>query len=493
MVTDLQVRRLMKLLNSEKTFGQAALKAGMDEKTARKYRDLGKLPSRVKAEHTWRTRPDPFADIWEETAARLEQNPGFFAKTLFQDLQRRYPGRFADGQLRTLQRKIKVWRALNGPGREVFFPQVHEPGKLCQSDFTHMTKLGITIAGQSFAHMIYHFVLTYSNWEAGSICFSESFESLSEGFQNALWKLGGVPLEHRTDRLTSAVNKLDNPDQFTRRYTGLLGHYGIKGCKIQAGKANENGDIEQRHRRFKDAVDQALMLRGHRDFASREEYEKFLRDLFSQLNAGRAKRFREEAEVLRSLPSRRLNDFKRIDVRVGRSSSIWAGGNVYSVHSRLIGEKVQVRLYSQRLEVWYAQRKIETIPRMRGKSKSFIQYRHIIDWLVRKPGAFENYRYRDDLFPTSRFRMAYDWLTDHRPASANKEYLKILNLAAKESETGVDDALRKLIGEEKSISFEAVESVFRSGATAPAPTEVTVREVDLSVYDELLEYEETLI
>ena len=143
--------------------------------------------------------------------------------------------------------------------------------------------------------------------------------------------------------------------------------------------------------------------------------------------------------------------------------------------------------------MWYAQRKIDTIPRVRGKSKSFIQYRHIIDWLVRKPGAFENYRYRDDLFPTSRFRMAYDWLKDHRPASSSKEYLKILNLAAKESETGVDDALRKLIGEERPINFEAVESVFRSGSKAPAPTEVTVSEVDLSVYDELLECEEALV
>ena len=195
MVTDEQVRRLMRLTPKEKTLAAAAAKAGMDEKTARKYRRLGLLPSTVRAEHSWRTRSDPFAEVWERLEHQLELNPGLEAKTLFADLQRRYPGRFDDGQLRTLQRRVKVWRALDGPAREVFFAQVHEPGELCQSDFTHVSKLGVTIQGQAFDHLIYHFVLTYSNWETGTICFSESFESLSEGLQNALWELGGVPAD----------------------------------------------------------------------------------------------------------------------------------------------------------------------------------------------------------------------------------------------------------------------------------------------------------
>jgi hypothetical protein len=100
---------------------------------------------------------------------QLTLNPGLEAKTVFDWLQREYPGRFADGQLRTLQRHIKRWRALHGPAREVFFAQVHEPGRLCASDFTHATGLGITIGGQPFPHLIYHFVLTYSNWEAGTV------------------------------------------------------------------------------------------------------------------------------------------------------------------------------------------------------------------------------------------------------------------------------------------------------------------------------------
>lgn len=199
MVTNNQVRMLMKLIQTEKTYAIAAAKAGMDEKTARKYRRIGKLPSEIKKERTWRTRKDPFEAVWDEIKSKLEINPGLEARTLFEDLQRRYPGRFFDGQLRTLQRRIKIWRATEGPGKEVYFPQKHQPGKLCQSDFTHMGALGVTINRQRFDHLLYHFVLTYSNWETGTICFSESFESLSEGLQNALWDLGGVPQVHQTD------------------------------------------------------------------------------------------------------------------------------------------------------------------------------------------------------------------------------------------------------------------------------------------------------
>ena len=430
MVTDAQVRRLMKLLKTEKTLAVAAAKAGMDEKTARKYRDLGRLPSEVKKAHTWRTRPDPFTEVWDEVRVLLEANPGLEAKTLFEDLQRRYPGRFADGQLRTLQRRVKAWRAQEGPAKEVFFPQVHRPGELCQSDFTYMNKLAVTIQGQPFNHLIYHFVLPYSNWEAGTICFSESFESLSEGLQNALWELGGVPRAHRTDRLSAAVRKTARPEEFTQRYTGLLAHCGLVGRKTQAARPNENGDVEQRHHRFKRALDQALMLRASRDFASRAEYAAFVRKLFSQLNAGRRERFAQELAVLGRLPQRRLEACKRLWVSVGKSSTIRVNHNVYSVHSRLIGERVEVRLFAEQLQVWYGQKRIETIPRLRGEKRARINYRHVIDWLVRKPGAFENYRWRDELFPTSRFRVACDQLKEHSGARGHKQYLQILHLAA---------------------------------------------------------------
>lgn len=490
MVTDHQVRRLMMLVKKEKSLATAASKSGMNEKTARKYLRAGKLPSQLITPHRWRTRQDPFKDVWDEVVGFLD-NPGLESKALFCYLQREYPGRFQDGQLRTFQRKVKCWRALEGPGQEVYFAQIHYPGDLSCSDFTHMDSLGITISGHPFSHLIYHFVLTYSNWETGNICFSENFESLSEGFQNGFWELGGVTRRHRTDNLSAAVYRDLLKREFTPRYQGLLKHYGVKGVTITPGRSNENGDVEQSHHRFKKAVEQTLILRGSRDFSSRGEYECFLGKLFKQLNSGREKRFSEELSHLRRLPSMRLNDFKKFRVKVGVGSTISLRQNVYSVHSRLIGEWVEIRQYSEMVEVWYAQQLVESLPRLRGEKRHHIQYRHIIDWLVRKPGAFENYRYHDDLFPSTRFRMAYDNLKAKHPTKAAKEYLRILYLAAKEMESDVDNALGLLLDRGDFISVEAVERLLeeRNQGQGQWPLQdVFVRDTDLSLYDKLLLY-----
>ena len=305
MIKVAQVRRLRQLLGKGQPLYLAALRAGMDTKSARMYRQADRLPSESFTPRTWQTREDPFQEVWPELQDLLERNPGLQAKTLFEDLQRRFPGRFQDGQLRTLQRKIKAWKAVAGPPKEVFFDQVHTPGQLAASDFTHMDGLGITLAGQPFDHMVYHFVLTYSNWETGTVCFSESFESLSQGLQNALWELGGVPQIHRTDRLTAAVNNLGDRDLFQQRYRALLAHYGLKPQAINTRKAHENGDVEHSHYRLKQTIDQALMLRGSRDFDDRAAYEQFLREFFAQRNSGRTERFAAERPQLSDLPARR--------------------------------------------------------------------------------------------------------------------------------------------------------------------------------------------
>ena len=485
MITDQQVRRLRMFVNKEKTKAVAAAKAGMDEKTARKYLRLDKLPSQSRKPHTWRTRKDPLEKVWPEAESMLVLNPGLQGKTIFEYIQRKYPGQYQDGHLRTLQRRIKVWRATKGPAKEVFFPQVHYPGQLSASDFTHMSKLGIRIGGELFKHLIYHFTLTYSNWETGTICFSESFESLSAGLQNALWQLGGVPGRHRTDRMSAAVNKDCNPEKFTKAYKRLLAHYGIEPERINAGKANENGDAEQRHYRFKQAVDQALMLRGSRNFATHAEYEQFIASLFNQLNAGRHVRFQEELAVLGLLPKKRLDDCKIIKKTVGPSSTINLLHNIYTVHSRLIKERVQARIYVDHIELWYGQRQVERLPRVRGESKEHIQYRHIIDWLVRKPGAFENYRYKSAMFPSSRFRIAYDYLKEHNRLHANKEYLQILYMASKEGELVTESAIQQLILSDKVISAEAVKKIVEKGQYLPLAT-ARIADVDLKNYDELL-------
>jgi transposase len=490
MINDQQVRRLKKMLSKGKKLYESALKSGMDEKTARKYRDTGKLPSEIKHEHTWRTRKDPFKNVWEEVRQLLKNEPGLEALTIFRDLQNKYPGKFPDGQLRTLQRQIKKWRATEGPPKEVMFPQIHHPGRLSQSDFTHMTELGITINKQPFEHLVYHFTLTYSNWETGSVCFSESFESLSSGFQEAIWELGGVPEYHQTDCLSTAVNKQGNPLEFTKRYMELMNHYDIKPKRINPGQANENGDIEQSHYRFKTAVGQQLMLRGSRDFVSREEYEGFLRKIFRQRNLARGKKIKLEKRLLKSLPQNKIDAFNRMDVRVSGASTILINHNIYSVNSRLLKEKVRVKVFSEHIEVWYAQRMVHKMPRLRGEGKHDIKYRHIIDSLIRKPGAFENYKYKEDMFPTTRFRIVYDVLLKNKtPRKAAKEYLAILNLAAKGSEELVNEAIHILLQEndERIIDFEAVKGVYRTlkNENRPRRIDIQVREVNLKMYDRL--------
>jgi hypothetical protein len=313
--------------------------------------------------------------------------------------------------------------------------------------------------------------------------------------QNGLWELGAVPERHRTDSLSSAVNNMSDVEEFTARYQGLLRYYGLEPEKIQVGKANENGDVEQRHHRFKRAVDQELLLRGSRDFASVKEYEQFLQDLLKRLNAGRKERLAEEMAVMKPLPARRMESCKRERVRVDSGSLVHVDRNTYSVNSRLIGEPVEARLYLDRVEVWYAQRKVEELPRLRGRGKHRVDYRHIIDWLVRKPGAFESYRYQEDLFPTSQFRMAYDTLRESRPGNqAIKEYLKILEMAAKRSQARVEGALREVLGQQEpeGLNSEAVEALLDEAERMPAVTAVTIPPVDLTSFDELLAHREVV-
>src|ERR1035438_9471052 len=348
MVTDQQVRRLRKLSNTEKNQEIAASKAGMDPTTARRYRGLERLPSELKKEREWRTREDPFSEVWEAVQQQVQESPGLEAKTLFEWLQREYPGRFSDGQIRTLQRLIKLWRGTEGPAQEGYFGQKHLPGRLCSSDFTHMTELEITLAGQTFEHLVYHFVLTYSNWETGTICYSESLESLSEGWQNAVWELGAVAVEHRTDSLSSAVNNMSNLEEFNRRYEGVMRYYGVKPRHTNPVSPNENGDIEQSHHRFKRAVEQALLLRGSRDFGCLAEYAQFLKDLFAQRNAGRRVRLAEELAVMGELPARSMESAKRERVTVDSGSLIHVERNSYSVNSRLRSEEHTSELQSLR-------------------------------------------------------------------------------------------------------------------------------------------------
>lgn len=283
------------------------------------------------------------------------------------------------------------------------------------------------------------------------------------------------------------MNNISEKHEFTERYKGLLAHYRMAGERINPREAHENGDIEQRHYRLKQAVKQTLILRGSFDFESRPDYEAFLRDMFVLLNKGRLKRFQEEAKVLCSLPRRRL-DACRIEkgVRVSKFSTIRILRNTYSVHSRLRAECVDVHLYPEYLVVYYGQRKIIQLDRLYGSNKHSIHYSHIIESLVRKPGAFANYQYKSDLYPTSRFRIAYDKLGEQHGPTRDKCYVKLLHLAANESEAGVDRALSHLIDTEQPIDLDAIKALLNRFEQPVVCPDTAVRPVSLSDYDQLL-------
>jgi hypothetical protein len=462
-----------------------AAKAGMGEKAARKYVRSGLLPSQMKQPRDWRTREDPFAEKWGEMEALLAEAPGLEALTLFQDLQRRYPGEFEDGQLRTLQRRIRVWRGLYGPDAEVFFPQVHHPGIQAQSDFTSMNALEINLGGLRFPHLLYHFVLPYSNWEYVEVCFSESFESLSSGIQNALWTLGGVPAgHHRTDNLSAATFKGVERREFNESYLALMRHYDMKPTKNQPGKSNENGDVEQAHYRIKERVDQSLLLRGSRDFPSRSEYGEFLRKIVCARNLGRSKRLEEELAVMKPLPAHRLNDYREYRVPVCGWSTIQVAKNTYSVPSRLIRYEVTARLHANRVEIYFAGQLVADMERFRGQGKARIDYRHVIGSLVRKPGAFENYRYREEMFPSTVYRQAYDQLVMDDSGHASRRYLRILEWAALNSESAMESSLRQVLDAGEELDF--LRLVEMSEFPVERPLEINIPLPNMEAYDELL-------
>jgi len=462
----------------------AAARAGMSERTARRYERAGKLPSQLKQPRTWRTRENPFEDDWDWVVEQLQRDPALQGATLFALLCAEHPSKYRPTQVRTLQRQIATWKASQGPEKEVYFEQVHTPGERAQSDFTHMEEFKVTIAGEAFPHLLYHCVLTYSNVEAVSICFAETFEALAEGIERALWQFGGVPEQHRTDHLTAAVKPLSKPEQeeWTQRYAALMQHDAMTPTTNNVGVAHENGDVEQSHYRFQQAVDQALRVRGSRDFADRASYERFLQDLVRYRNQTRAKAYAQEQQALRPLPAQPLSPCRELRVSVSRFSTVVVQGNTYSVPSRLIGTTLLVRVRAEHLEGYLGSKQVLILPRLHGRAQHAINYRHIIWSLVRKPGAFAAYRYRDDLYPTLAFRRAYDRLARATSTRADREYVRVLHLAATLSESEVETALLLLEDADQIPTADAVRNLVRPIAAR----QLVALPVNLQPYDQLL-------
>lgn len=487
----------MEELNKCGQIGRAALRAGMDRKTARKYLKAGKLPSELRGPRDWRTHVDAFEEHWTEVEQWLRDAPQLEAKTVFEQLMAKFPDRYHHGQLRTLQRRVRMWRAERGPDREVVLAQAHRPGEAAQTDFTSAKELGVTIAGELFPHLLCVFVLPYSNWRWATVCLSESMSAIRRGIQRALFRLGRVPAFHQTDNSTAATHRVPDGKSvvrdelgarpFNEDYVAIMRHFGMEPRTTAVGEKEQNGDVESANGALKRALEQALLVRGSRDFESRDAWQAFVDELNDKANRARGERVARELEAMRVLAVDRMPEFVEHDVRVSEWSTVRVKHCSYSVPSRLVGQWVQVRLFEDRIEVLFAgQRQLEC-PRLRGRHQHRVDYRHVIWSLLRKPGGFARYVYREDMFPSQVFRVAYDTIhSPHRGTKGDLEYLRILHLAASGMETDVECALSLLLGEEQSVSAAAVKALLEAkGEHTNAP--VLERPiVDLSTYDALL-------
>jgi hypothetical protein len=491
--TDAQVRLIMRERSQGRTQEQAAVKANLrSRKTVRKYERLGKLPSEMKQERSYRTRSDPFESDWDELEQMLKIAPELEAKTLFEWLCERSPGKYQEGQLRTLQRRVSNWRVLHEQ-QLLSLEQVHVPGEVLQTDGTWMSNLGITIQGAAFPHLLLHSVLPYSNWEWGRVVQSESLLAIRLGLQSALLQLGHVPKIHQTDNTTAATHNLGpgacakplEERGFNEEYLQLMAHYGMEPRTIHVASPNENGDVESANGAFKRAVKQHLLLRGSCDFENLAIYETFLWGIMERRNAGRQVKLAQELAQMPPLQVAPWPQMRELTIRVGNNGILRVLNNGYTVPSGLKGKHVKVKVYEWWIEIWYAGKLVETLSRMTGVQRYQINYRHVIDTLLRKPGGFRNYRHREELFPRAVFRQAWETL-DRRysPRKADLTYLRILKLAAKGLETDVADALERLLAagqdwDDGSVA-ELVQPISASLPDLPQPA------VNLADYDQLL-------
>jgi hypothetical protein len=494
--TDAQVRRLMEEMSKHGSIGLASMRAGMDRKTGRKYVVAGKLPSEMAKERDWRTREDAFAQQWPEVEALLAEAPGLEAKTVFELLTEKYPERYEPGQLRTLQRRIKEWRAARGPDKEVTLAQQHRPGEAAQTDFTWVTELAITIAGQAFVHMLCVFTLPYSNWRWATVCLSESLAALRKGVQRSLFQLGRVPAYHQTDNSTAATHRIpagkgvaiqDGKRQFNEDYVAMMRHFGMTPRTTEVGEKEQNGDAEASNRVIKRALEQALLVRGSRDFETIDAWQAFVDDVVRKRNLAQGRRVGEDLAAMRELVVDRLPEYVEESVLVSEWSTVRVKHCSYSVPSRLIGTWVKVRIFEERIVVRYAGKNELDCERLRGRHQRRVDYRHVIWSLVQKPGGFARYVYREEMFPSLVFRRAYDSIqTPHQGVKGDLEYLRILHHAATSMEADVEAALSLLLTEEKPVTASAVKALVAASTVSIDVPKLAPLPIDLTAYDALI-------
>lgn len=469
----------------------SARKAGMSRKTARKYLSQDDPLQQEKTPPTWRTRQDPLETIWPEALSMLRDAAELEAKALFEYLLQKHPGHLKPGMLRTFQRRVQAWRLAEGPDKEVFFTQNQIPGKVLAMDWTEMNQLNITIQGQPFPHKLFHAVLPYSNWEWAVRAQSESILSLRGGLKATLGQLGRVPAELLSDHSSTATHQVKRGSRerdFNEEYLGICEHYGITPRTINVGCPQENGDCESSHGHLKRRMDQQLLLRGSRDFDSEEEYDIFLRTVLEAANELRTQKLAEELAAMSQKEVKDLPDYQEVMVTVSNNSTIRVRKQAYTVPSRLIGSKLLARIYENGIILWSGTHEVARLPLGRGDSGVVFDFRHIIDHLVRKSGAFAGYRWREELFPAPAYRAAFDHLERKCPDKADQRYLQILKVASDQGVTVVENALESLLASaHPELSANTVIELLETWQDLEREfRERPPLEVDLGSYDQLL-------
>jgi len=449
-----QVKVYMKTRKEGKTQVTAAAKSGMSERSGRRA-EKGELQPDGKQKRYWRTRADPFAEVWEsEIVPLLKKTPQLTPITLFEKLQEEHPGIYPDSKLRTFQRRVSEWKALYGPDKEVMFRQEQVAGRMGLSDFTKLKKVTITIKGQPFSHLLYHFRLAFSGWCSVKIVHGgESYTALAEGLQDALWRLGAVPHEHRSDSLSAAYCNLnkDAAEDITKRYQELCQHYGMKPSRNNRSKGHENGAIESPHGHLKKRIRQALLLRDSCDFDTMADYEEFLTEIVRDINSRKQDKIEVERLHLKPLPLRRTADYTERVVIVSTSSTILVKRVLYTVPSRLIGERLLVHIYDARLDVYRGSIHTVTLTRKFVSDNNHrarqVDYRHVIGSLKKKPQAFRYSQIRNELLPDETYKAVWAWLDKEMEArKACKTMVGILDLAHQaDCEKQLSDYLQTLM------------------------------------------------
>jgi transposase InsO family protein len=492
-ITDQQVGRYMKSRKTSNTQKVSAAKSGISERSGREI-ERGRRKAPQATPHDWSTRKDPLSGVWEtELVPLLEATPMLQPMTLLELLQEKYNDEYPDKVLRTLQRRVKKWRAFNGPDKEVMFRQTHLPGRLGLSDFTQQKGTVITIQGKPLKHLLYHFRLSYSHWSYMKVILGgESYTALTEGLQEALWRLGGAPQEHRTDSLSAAFKNLSKEAQedMTERYQAFCQHYSMKATRNNLGVSHENGSIESPHGHLKRRLKQALLLRGSHDFTSIIDYQLWLDGVVQQHNRRNAKAISVDRAALTALPTYKTQDYTEILVKVSSSSTIDVRRVTYTVPSRLQGEMLRVHLYHDRLLCHLGRDLVITLrrdhfPKGQTRAKQ-IDYRHVVHSLMKKPQAFRYSQIRHDLLPNNLYRQIWAHVDASLSAKeACKLMVGLLYLAATEGcEKALADYVLTQIEKRQKLRLTDLQAIFREERNAPPDLIVTQHAI--THYDQLI-------